>query len=118
MKISVGHITLSCSEHKHKFYEIIFYRKGKGRFYYNNGESITVSPGKFIIVPPDTMHASKYTEEAETFFIKGDYKHIFSFSEPTVVMDNEEKAGEFLVKMIFENRWMRIRQCAYSHSFL
>ena len=31
--------------------------------------------------------------------------HIFSFSSPTVVMDSADRTGEFLVKMIFENRF-------------
>ncbi|MBR5543016.1 MAG: helix-turn-helix transcriptional regulator [Oscillospiraceae bacterium] len=104
MKTSVGIVNLSCQEHKHNCYEIIFYSKGTGRFQLTE-KSIPIFPGKFIIVPPDTVHASKYDSEAETIFIKGDFNHIFSFSSPTVVMDNAEKAGSFLVKMIFENRF-------------
>ena len=104
MKISVGYVTLSCKEHKHNCYEIIFYRKGNGSFYFNK-DSLVISPGKFVIVPPGTVHASKYTEEAETIYIKGDFKHIFSFAAPTVVMDNDGKTGAFLVNLIFENRF-------------
>ncbi len=104
MKFSVGYLSSSCPEHKHNCYEIIFYRKGAGKFYAFD-KSISVSPGKFVIVPPHTIHSSQYTEKAETFYIKGAFNHIFSFSSPTVVLDNTEKAGEFLVKMIFENRF-------------
>ena len=104
MQTSIGYVTRSCSEHKHNYYEIIFYRKGTGVFYFPGG-SIPISSGKFIIVPPNTLHASKYTEEAETFFIKGDFNHVFSFSSPIVVMDTAEKAGAFLVKMLFDNRF-------------
>jgi len=104
MKTSVGRVTLSCSGHKHKCYELIFYRKGYGKFYFSD-DSLSIAPGKFVIVPPDTVHASKYTEEADTIFIKDDFNHIFSFSVPTVVMDNDAKDGEFLVKLIFENRY-------------
>lgn len=103
MKTSVGFVALSCAPHKHDCYEIIFYRKGHGNFILKD-RTIPISPGKFIIVPPNTVHASKYNDEAETIFTKGDFNHIFSFTSPAVVMDNDEKAGEFLVKMIFENR--------------
>ena len=104
MKTTVGYVTLSCAEHKHNCYEIIFYRKGSGRFYFS-GENLQISPKKFIIVPPNTVHASKYEEEAETIFIKGAFNHIFSFSSPVVVIDNADKTGEFLVNLIFENRF-------------
>ena len=104
MDISVGRVTLSCTKHKHNSYEIIFYKKGSGKFCLLDG-NISILPGKFIIVPPNTMHASKYNEETETFYIKGDFNHIFSFSYPMVIMDNKDKVGEFLVKMIFENRF-------------
>lgn len=103
MKISVGCATVSCAEHKHNCYEIIFYRRGEGRFSCN--ENIPISSGKFIIVPPNTVHASKYKKDAETIIIKGDFEHIFSFFSPMAVMDDAEKSGEFLAKMIFENRF-------------
>lgn len=104
MKTSVGYVTLSCAEHKHDCYEIIFYRKGTGKFYFS-GDNLPISPQKFIIVPPGTVHASKYDEEAETVFIKGAFNHIFSFSSPIVVIDKADKTGEFLVNLIFENRF-------------
>ena len=103
MKTSVGYVTVSCAEHKHNCYEIIFYRKGQGIFYFSK-HNIPISSGKFIIVPPNTVHASKYDGEAETIFIKGDFNHIFSFSSPTVVMD-DKKNGKFLVDLIFESRF-------------
>ena len=90
-------------KHMHKCYEIIFYRKGIGKFYFFEG-SIPILPGKFIVIPPNTVHSSKYTEEAETIYIKGDFNHIFSFSSPTVVMD-DKKNGKFLVDLIFESRF-------------
>ena len=104
MKTSVGCVTLSCAKHKHNYYEIIFYRYGVGNFLFSDS-SIPITSGKFIIVPPGTVHASKYTQEAQTFFIKGDFNHIFSFSSPMVVMDNSENDGRFLVKLIYENRF-------------
>ena len=104
MKTSVGFVSLSCKEHKHNCYEIIFYRDGFGTYYFEGG-SISISPGKFIIVPPGVVHASKYEKTAETFFVNGDFNHIFSFSVPTVVMDNSEEAGRFLMELIFKNRF-------------
>ena len=104
MKTTVGFVTLSCLPHKHRCYEIIFYRKANGTFYYSD-ESTSILPGKFIIVPPNTSHASNYIDEAETIYIKGDFNHIFSFSSPVTVMDNDEKEGSFFVKLIFENRF-------------
>lgn len=104
MKTSVGFVSLSCKEHKHSCYEIIFYREGFGTFYFTGG-SIPISPRKFIIVPPGIVHSSKYEKTAETFFASGDFNHIFSFSAPTVVMDDSEKAGGFLMEMIFKNRF-------------
>lgn len=104
MRTSVGIVNLSCARHKHNCYEIIFYRKGKGTFYFSE-DSLPICPGKFVIVPPGTVHASTYEEEAETIFTKGDFNHIFSFSSPMVVMDSTEKAGEFLVNLLFENRF-------------
>ena len=104
MKTSVGYVTFSGSEHKHNCYEIIFYRKGEGIFCYSK-QNLPISSGNFIIVPPNTVHASKYNGEAETFFINGDFHHIFSFSSPTLVMDNEKSDGKFFVELIFENRF-------------
>lgn len=104
MKTTVNFVTQSCRRHKHNCYEIIFYRKGEGTFYFSE-KSIPISSGKFIIVPPEIVHASRYTEDAETIFVNGDFKHIFSFNSPAVVMDDDEKSGEFFMKMIYENRF-------------
>ena len=104
MKTSVGIVSLSCAAHQHNCYEIIFYRKGHGQFVLKD-RKIPISPGKFIIVPPNTVHASKYSEDAETIFTKGDFNHIFSFSSPTVVMDTPDRTGEFFAKLLFENRF-------------
>lgn len=104
MNIVAGHLTNSSQAHKHNYYEIIFYRKCFGTFYISKG-SIAISPGVFIIVPPDVVHSSKYEGKADTFYINGDFKHIFSFSSPVVVNDNGEKVGEFLIDLIYKNRF-------------
>ena len=106
MKTSVGYVTHSNAEHMHNCYEIIFYRKGSGVFYFSK-QTIPISSGKFIIVPPNTVHSSKYDSETETIFIIGDFNHIFSFSSPTVVMDDKNN-GKFLVDLIFENRFQNV----------
>ena len=104
MKPYVGRLTQSRSQHKHNCYEIIFYRKGGGIFCFL-GEIIDINPGKFIIVPPDTVHSSTYTSETESIFIQVEFSHIFSFTSPKVVADNDANDGSFLVKLIFENRF-------------
>ena len=104
MKTSVGFVTVSAPEHKHNYYEIIFYRNGYGHFDLKE-KSLPISPGKFIIVPPETVHASKYEESAETIFIKGDFKHIFSFSTPVEVFDDDEKSGAFLAEFMLRSRF-------------
>jgi len=104
MRTTVGRVTQSCNRHKHNCYEIIFYRKGIGNFYFFD-DSEPILPGKFIIVSPGTVHASNYNDEAETIYIKGDFNHIFSHTSPVAVWDNNAKDGEFLVKLIFENRY-------------
>ena len=103
MKTSVGFVTVSAKEHKHNYYEIIFYREGEGNFHYSK-KSLPISPGKFVIVPPETVHASKYLDTAETIYIKGDFKHIFSLSSPTEVFDDDEKSGAFLAEMMLKNK--------------
>ncbi len=104
MKTSVGFVTVSANEHRHNYYEIIFYRKGTGKFHFS-GKSLPISPGKFVIVPPETVHASKYTDAAETIYIKGDFKHIFSLSAPAEVFDDDEKSGSFLAEMMLKNKF-------------
>ena len=104
MKTSVGFVTVSAKEHKHNYYEIIFYRDGYGHFALNE-KSLPISPGKFIIVPPETVHASKYEETAETIYIKGDFKHIFSISTPVEVFDDDEKSGAFLAELMLKNKF-------------
>ena len=103
MKTTVGFVNVSCKEHKHDCYEIIFYRKGRGNFHFWD-DTIPIVEGKFIIVPPKTVHSSKYNDGAETIHIKGDFNHIFSFSVPMVIMDDDEKTGEFFVNLLFENK--------------
>ncbi len=68
-------------------------------------KDIHVSPGKFIILPPEFIHSSKATEDIERIYINGDFNHIFSFSSPLVISDNAEGTGTSLAKMIYNNRY-------------
>ena len=104
MKPYVGSLTQSRARHKHNCYEIIYYRKGGGSFYISD-EIIDIKPGRFIIVSPGIVHSSIYTTETEAIFIQAEFNHVFSFTYPVVVMDNDAKDGNFLTKMIFENRF-------------
>ena len=90
-------------QHYHKNYEINAYISGEGVFCSGEKE-IKILPGMFIIVPPETMHISKVSGENERFYINGEFNPIFNLCSPTVIYDNPEKEGEFLVKMIYKNR--------------
>lgn len=106
MKTKVGYATHSCAEHKHNCYEIIFYRNAIGRFCFF-GQSIEISSGMFIVVPPNTVHLSKYDiDDAQTIYVDGDFNHIFSFAMPMVIMDNSEKDGEFIMNLILKNKFL------------
>lgn len=104
MKFLIGYITARSRPHKHKNYEIIAYLKGTGTFC-SPQKDIPVSPGRFIIVPPELTHSSEHTEDVERIYINGDFNHIFSFSSPLVISDNAEGTGILLAKMIYNNRY-------------
>ena len=90
--------------HKHANYEIIAFSKGYGKFIYN-GIELEASPGKFVIVPPDTFHGSSFDTELERIYISGEFNRIFSFTSPVVITDNADGEGLTLAKMIYNNRY-------------
>ena len=104
MKYLIGYIKGPSRVHKHKNYEIITYLKGSGTVV-TPEKDIHISPGKFIILPPEFIHSSKATEDIERIYINGDFNHIFSFSSPLVISDNAEGTGTSLAKMIYNNRY-------------
>lgn len=108
--------------HKHKNYEIIVYIKGSGTFHAGN-KDISVVPGKIMIIPPWAVHSLTFTDEMERIFINGEFNQIFNLTSPTVVLDNSEKEGLMLAKMIYNNRYsnseyVAILVNAFSHFLL
>ena len=63
--------------HQHKTYEIIVYMQGTGLFHTEETD-IPVSPGKIIIIPPETMHYSISEGELPRIFISGEFNHFFN----------------------------------------
>ena len=87
MKFLIGHISGISKPHKHKNYEIIIYLTGSGTVN-SPQKDIVVSPGKIIIMPPNTIHSSNHNETAKRIFISGDFNHLFSCSSPVVISDD------------------------------
>ena len=90
--------------HQHKTYEIIVYMWGTGLFHTEETD-IPVSPGKIIIIPPETMHYSISEGELPRIFISGEFNHFFNLTSPTVISDNADHEGALLAKMIYNNRY-------------
>ena len=100
MSIFINLINNETKPHKHNFYEIIVYTKGKGRFIYEK-KYIDTFPGKILIVPPNIVHSSVFEDTLERIYINGDLSQIFNMTEPTVILDTAEKEGLFLANMIY-----------------
>ena len=104
MNFNIGIMGDSGPTHKHNNYEIIIYTKGEGVFHSEN-ISFPISPGKIIIVPPGTMHNTTTHSSVSRFYICGQLGQFFNLTRPEVVLDNEEKEGLFLARMIYNNRF-------------
>ena len=90
--------------HKHKNYEIIVYTKGDGLFHCEE-KDIPICPGKIVIVPPETMHSAPSGNDIERIYISGEFHQFFNLTSPTVILDNSDKDGLSLAKMIYANRY-------------
>lgn len=92
--------------HMHSEYEIIVYTEGKGQMVLEDGR-ISVAPGQIVIVPPGVLHGAESKVHVARIYIRGRFEHIFSFSFPMIVADNEEREGTMLGKMILRNRFAK-----------
>ncbi len=93
------------SPHKHAYYEIVVFTKGNGVFH-ASGKDIDVTPGKIIIIPPQTVHHSTKTgKDLERIYVGGDFNQFFNMNTPTVIWDNSENEGTLLAKMLYRNRY-------------
>lgn len=89
--------------HSHKNFEISVCLNGTGVFC-AEGKSVKVSPEKITITPADMMHKVEGDEDFERVTIYGDFNHILNPANFTVVLDNPEKEGATLARMIWNNR--------------
>ena len=103
MKYLIGYMSGASKPHKHKGYEIIIYLKGNGTLS-TPQKDFCVSPGKIIIIPPDTLHSSNNCEGSDKIFISGDFNHLFSVTSPSVISDDSDCTGISIAKMIYRNR--------------
>lgn len=103
MHLDVNLITAATTSHQHNEYEIIVYTGGCGVFY--GTESIPVSQGSIIIVPPRVMHYSTFPGTLDRIYIRGEFSHCFTFEAPMAVQDNMQQEGRMLAEMIYHNRY-------------
>ncbi|MBE7025313.1 MAG: helix-turn-helix domain-containing protein [Ruminococcaceae bacterium] len=104
MRFLINLIKEESPPHKHNVYEILIYTKGSGVFH-AAGKEIAAVPGKIIVIPPGTVHHSSASAAAfERIYINGEFSQVFNLASPTVILDNSEKEGLLLAKMIYANR--------------
>lgn len=96
--------TVSYPMHQHDQWEIMYYLSGKGYMATQNG-NIFFEKGSIIIVPPKTMHGSVSEDGFVNISISSDFSHLFMFTEPTKLQENEFGEGRLLASLIFKNRY-------------
>lgn len=90
--------------HKHADYEIITYLSGTGCLH-TPEQDFSVRAGNIIIVPPGMLHGTTADSELQSIYICGSFSQSFHFSEPVILMDNDDKEGQLLSKIIYQNRY-------------
>lgn len=103
MKYYVQFSTDSSPVHIHKYYEIIICTKGSGICHFNN-ESICVTPGKILIIPPLVEHKNQCVSTYERIWIHNDFKQFFNIDSPVIVNDTPSGEGTQLARLLYENR--------------
>lgn len=103
MKYYVQFSTDSSPVHIHKYYEIIICTKGSGICHFNN-ESICVTPGKILIIPPLVEHKNQCDSTYERIWIHNDFKQFFNIDSPVIVNDTPSGEGTQLARLLYENR--------------
>ena len=89
--------------HNHKRFEISVCIKGTGIFH-TEVKDVKVSPGRITITPAGMMHSVEGDDEFERITVYGDFNQFFNPVEFAVVLDNPEKEGTLLTKMIWNNK--------------
>ncbi len=103
MNCIINIIKTTSAPHQHNEYEIIIYTKGQGTCY--AVEEIPVAPGNIMIIPPNTIHKCTFPDELERIYVRGEFRHFFSFTSPVLLNDNDQGEGTMLAKMIYHNRY-------------
>lgn len=108
MEIKVGisntqKVTQS-SFHKHDQWEIIFYIEGTGHFC-TPTEQFPFKPGTVFFIPPFLTHRSVSEDGFNNIYIRGAFEHLIMFENLLMVEDNLQKDGDFLIHMIYRNRF-------------
>ena len=89
--------------HQHNEYEIVICTTGDGVF--SCTEDIPVCRGSIAIVPPKASHKFYNSGTLERIYIRGDFNHLFSLTEPVVLQDNPEQEGLMLANMLYKYRF-------------
>lgn len=89
--------------HNHTNYEIIYYLQGEGYLKTENRQ-IPYTPGTIIIVPPLLYHGSTSKKGFVNISINSNFKHLFNFTHPIVMQDNEKCEGRLLAELLYDNR--------------
>jgi len=104
MNYSINCINEESPPHYHTNYEVIVCVKGKGVFH-TKEESVNVSQGMIMIVPPNNVHSSTNVDGYERIYINGEFNRIFNLHSTAVIFDNSENEGITLAQMIYRNRY-------------
>ncbi|MBO5369782.1 MAG: helix-turn-helix domain-containing protein [Clostridia bacterium] len=89
--------------HKHIFYEIMFYVRGKGCLQTEIG-NYPFSPGTIIIVPPGVSHGSASESGFCNICVGGDFDRILRTDGIVTFFDKNGEA-KMLAEMIYNNRF-------------
>ena len=108
--------------HQHREWEIMYYLSGEGHLATQEG-AIPFEAGSIITVPPGIMHGSVSQDGFVNISIGGDFGHLFLFDHISVQKDHENRTGERLAQLIYDNRhanhdYLSALCIAYAHFLL
>lgn len=106
LKIDISNLqkVTHSSFHKHDQWEIIFYIEGTGSFCTPTAQ-YPFKPGTVFFIPPGLLHRSVSEDGFNNIYIRGDFEHLIMFEDLLCIEDNDLKDGEFLIRMIYRNRF-------------
>lgn len=90
--------------HQHPDWEIMYYLSGEG-YLATQKENVPYKPGSIIIVPPGVTHGSVSQDGFVNISVGGDFGNLFLFDRICVQTDNDNRNGERLARLIYDNRY-------------